>query len=109
VQFQRQARLPLRVGHLEQVDLGDRAGDIEQRVDAAECGHGLVDYRLGGGRLCEVDADDERLGAGGFHPRRRLFEMAAVPGDEDERREVARQADGRRPADALTRAGDERD
>ena len=36
VKLERQSLLPLPVGHLEQIDLRHRAGDIEQRVDPAE-------------------------------------------------------------------------
>ena len=72
-------------------------------------GQRLIDNDLGGRGLGEVDVDDQRLGAGGLHRLRRLVQMRAVPRHEDERGEVAREADGRRPADALARAGDDRD
>ena len=107
--FKRQARLPLRVGHLEEVDLRHRARDVEQRVDAPERGQGLIDHGLGGGRLGEVDIDDQRFRAGGLHRLRRVIQIGAVPGDEDQRREVAREASSRRPADPLARARDDGD
>ena len=107
--FSARPAFPLRVGHLEEVDLRHGAGDVEQRVDATECGQGLIDHGLGGGRLGEVDIDDQRFRAGGLHRLRRLIQIGPVPRDEDERREVAREADGRRPADALARAGDDGD
>ncbi len=36
---------PLLIRHLEEADLGHGAGDVEQSVDAAECGQGLVHHR----------------------------------------------------------------
>ena len=65
MQLQRQAAFPLRIGHLEQVDLRHRAGDVEQRVDAAERGQGLIDHGLCGLRLGQVGIDDQRFRAGG--------------------------------------------
>ena len=64
----------------------------------------LIDHGLGGRGLGEVDIDDQRFGAGGLHRLRRLIQIGAVARDEDERRKVAREPDGRRPADALARA-----
>ena len=109
MQLQRQAPLPLRVGHLEEVDLRHRARDIEQRVDSTERGQGLIDHGLGGRRLGEVDIDDQRFGAGGLHRLRCLIQIGAVPRDENERGEVARKANGRRPTDPLARARDDGD
>src|SRR5208337_2350013 len=64
---------------------------------------------LGSCRLGQVDIDDQRFGAGGLHRLRRLIQIGAVPGDEDERGEVTREANGRRATDALARAGDDGD
>jgi hypothetical protein len=66
VQLERQAGLPLLVCHLEQVDLRHGAGDIEQRVDSAEGLQGLIDHRLGGRRLGQIDIDDQRFRASGL-------------------------------------------
>ena len=109
MQFQREAAFPLRVGHLEQVDLRHRARDIEQRVDAAERGQGLIDHRLRGLRLGQVGIDDQRFRAGGLHRLGRLLQIGAVARDEHERREIAREADGGSLADALARARDDGD
>ena len=46
MQLQRQAAFPLRIGHLKNIDLRHRAGDIEQRIDPAEGGQDLIDHRL---------------------------------------------------------------
>ena len=107
MQLQRQAGLPLRVGHLEQVDLRHGAGDVEQGVDAAERGQRLVDHSLRRRRLGQIGIDDQRFGAGGPHRLRRLLEIGAVARDQDERGEIAREADRRRLADALAGAGDD--
>ena len=109
MQLQREAVLPLLVGHLEEIDLRHRAGDVEQRVDPAEGGQGLIDHGLRGRGLGQIGIDDQRLRAGGFHRLGRLFEMAAVARDEDQRRKVARETDGGRPTDALAGAGDDGD
>jgi hypothetical protein len=109
VQLERQARLPLSVGHLEEVDLRHCARDVEQRVDAAKCGKRLIDHSLGRGRFGEVEVENRRFGACGLHRFRGLVEMGAVPRREDESGEVAREAYGRRPADTLARTGDDGD
>ena len=109
MQLQRQAALPLLVGHLEQVDLRHGAGDVEQRVDAAEGGQGLVDHGLRSGGLREVGIDDERFRAGVLTACGRLLEIGAVARDQDQRGEIARKADGRGSADALAGAGDDGD
>jgi hypothetical protein len=36
VQFQGKPSIPLRVVHLKQINLWNRAGDIQQRIDSAE-------------------------------------------------------------------------
>ena len=46
------------VSHFEEVDLRHRARDVEQCVDAAECGQRLIDDGLGRCGLGEVDIDD---------------------------------------------------
>ena len=109
MKFQRQARLPLGVGHLEQVDLRHGAGDVEQRVDPAERGQRLIDNGLaaaGSARSMSMTSASAPAAFTAFAVSSRL---RAVPRHEDERGEVAREADGRRPADALARAGDDRD
>ena len=101
VQLECQAGLPLLVRHLEQVDLRHRAGDIEQRVDSAEGLQGLIDHRLGGRRLGQIDIDDQRFRAGGPHRFGRLLQVGTVPRDQDQRREIAGETDRRRLTDTL--------
>jgi hypothetical protein len=72
-------------------------------------GQGLIDYGLCGRSLRKINIDDERFRARGLHRFRRALEVRAVPRDQNERSEIARKANGRRPADPLARAGDDRD
>jgi hypothetical protein len=102
------SRLPLRVGHLEQIDLRHRAGDVEQRVDAAEGGQRLIDDGLRGRGSAR-----SRSMTSGFAPAAltasavsRDWRGCARPGPS--RKNRAR--DGWRwPADALAGAGDDGD
>jgi hypothetical protein len=54
MQLERQTRVPLRIGHLEQVDLLDGPRDVEKRVDSTERGLGPIDHALSGLRLGEI-------------------------------------------------------
>jgi hypothetical protein len=90
MQLERQTRVPLRIGHLEQVDLLDRPRDVEKRVDSTERGLGVIDHALSGLRLGEIAIDDEHFCACGLHRFRRASQVRAIPRDEDERREIAR-------------------
>jgi hypothetical protein len=92
----------LRVGHVEQVNLRNRAGDVEKRVDATERGESLIDRVLGSLRLREIARDHKRFRARGSDGFRSAFEVRPVPRDKNDRREIARKANGRRPANALT-------
>jgi hypothetical protein len=109
VQFERQARLPLRVGHLKQVDLRHSARYVEERVDSTERGQSLADHGLCGRGRSEIKIDHERFCPRGLHRFRRALQIRPVPRDENERGEVARKANGCRPADSLARAGNDRD
>ena len=82
---------------------------LSKRVDPAECGQGLIDHSFGGRWLGKIEIDDERFCARSLHRLRRALQVGAVPRDENERGEIARKANGRRPADALARAGDDGD
>jgi hypothetical protein len=101
VQLQRQAGLPLLVGHLEQVDLRYRAGDIEQRVDSAEGLLRSIDHRLCGRRLGQIDIEDQRFRASLPHRLGRLLQIDTVPRDQDQCREIASETDSRRSTDTL--------
>ena len=46
MQFQFHASFPLVVGHLEEIDLRHRAGNVEKRVDSAKAVKSVVDERL---------------------------------------------------------------
>jgi hypothetical protein len=98
MQLERQARLPLRVGHLEEVNLRNRAGDVEKRVDSAEQCESLIDDALRRLRLGEIALDHERFCARGHNRFRRALEVRPVPRDKNERREIARKANGCRSA-----------
>ena len=95
------------VGHLEEIDLRHRAGNVEQRVDAAECGERLIDHGLRSGGLRKIPFDDQRFSTGGFHRLGGLFQIGAVSRDKDQGRKIARKPDGRGLTDALAGPGDD--
>ena len=109
MQLEREAAFPLRVGHLEQIDLRHRARDVEKRVDAAERGQGPVGRCLRGFGLPQVGVDHLRFRVGGRDRRGRLLQTCAIPRDQDQRGEVASKADGGGSADALAGSGDDGD
>jgi hypothetical protein len=109
MQLERKTTLPLRVGHLEEIDLRHRAGDIEKGVDPPEGGKRLIDHDLSGRRLGEIEVDDERLCARGLHRFRRALQVRAVSRDENERGEITRKTNGRRSANPLACARDDGD
>ena len=102
MQLKREARIPLRVGHVEQVNLWNCARDVEQGVDATERGESLIDHILGSLRLREIAGDHERFRACGLDRFRGALELCPVSRDKNDRREIAGKANGRRPANALT-------
>lgn len=104
MQLQCQAVLPLLVRHLEEVDLGYGTRDVEQSVDAAEGSKGLIDHRLRSRRLAQVGIDDERVRSSGPDSFCRLLQVRAIAGDQSQRPEVTREADGCRLSDALAGA-----
>jgi hypothetical protein len=106
MQLQRQAVLPLRIRHLEQVDLRHGAGDVKQGVDAPEPGQGPIDDGLCSRRLGEIRVEDQRIGTGCFRRVRGLLQTGAIARHQDHGREIARQANRGRPADALAGACD---
>ena len=106
MKLQRKAALPLSVGHLEQVDLRHRAGDVEQGIDPAESRERLIDDRLRRGGIRQVGIDDQRLCAGGLHGLRRLVQIGAIARDQHELREITGKAYCGRAADALAGTGD---
>jgi hypothetical protein len=69
---------------------------------------GTVGYLTANGfSLPQVGIDHQRFRAGGPHRHGGLFQIGAVSGDQNQRGEVAREADGGRLADALAGAGDD--
>ena len=94
-----QSSPPLFVRHFEEIDLRHRAGDIEERVDAAIGVQGLIDHGLRGRALRQIRFDDQRLCASGFRRLGRLFKMAAAARDENQSRKIARETDRGRATD----------
>ena len=85
MQLERQARLPLLVRHLEEIDLGDGTGDIQQRFDSAERLQRLIDHCPRSRRLGQIEIDDQGLGSGGPHRDSRLLQIIAIPRDQGDR------------------------
>jgi predicted RNA-binding Zn ribbon-like protein len=88
MQLERQAAVPLFVGHLEHIDLRYRAGDVEQGIDPAERGQRLLDDFGCRRSLGKVEIDDQRLGPRRLHGRRRLLEILAPAGGERDRGKI---------------------
>jgi hypothetical protein len=74
---------------------------LSSAFDAAKCGQRPIDHGLRRRRLAQIGIDDQRFRAGGLHRRGRLVQMSAVPRHEDQRGEIACEADGGGPADTL--------
>jgi hypothetical protein len=97
----------LRIGHLEEVDLRDRARNIEQGIDPSEGGQSLIDHPLRGGGDGQIGIDHQHFRAGGFHRFGGLLEVGTVAGNQDQGGKVPCEADGGRLADALAGSGDD--
>lgn len=95
------------VCHLEEVDLRYRAGDVEDRIDAAEVLQCLLDRRLRRRRPAQVEIHDQRLRAIGFDLFGCLGEALQVAGDEHNRGETLRKPQRGSLTDALARACDD--
>jgi hypothetical protein len=109
VKLQLHSGSPLVVRHLEEVDLGDRAGNVEEGVDSAErFGRGFHDG-AGGFDLAEIEIKSDALSACGSDLGRGFFQGLFVSGDQDQFGEISREANGGGAADALARAGDDGD
>ena len=83
VQLQRQAVFPLRVRHLEQIDLRHGAGDVYQSVDSAKAVERALDEDLGRARLAQIERVSQGFGARGFYRSRglrRVRPLASRPG-----------------------------
>jgi hypothetical protein len=59
-------RVPLLVGHLENVESRHRAGNVDLRVNAAKAVYRRLDDRLGRRRRHQVEFDYQRRGADRF-------------------------------------------
>jgi hypothetical protein len=64
---------------------------------------------LSGSGLRQIKIDDERFRACRFHRLRRLLQIGEAPRDENERGEITRKTNGRRPANPLARSRDDGD
>ena len=67
MQLERHAVVPLRVSHIEQIDLGHRAGDVEEGIDAAEALERTVHDDVCRFGLAQIDSEHGCLSAGRSH------------------------------------------
>jgi hypothetical protein len=109
MQFERQRAIPLRLGHLEQIDLRYRARDIEQDIDLTEGRERLIGDLFGGRNFREVEIEDERLGAGCRDSRCGFVKVFPVARHKRDGGKIPGEADRGRASDALAGAGDDSD
>jgi hypothetical protein len=107
MQLQRYSTVPLCIGHLEEVDLGNRTGDVEQSVNATERGKRLVNDFLCRGGIGQVKLNNQGLGADSLDGRCGLVKLGPIARNQGDCSEVAREADGGSEADTLTGPGND--
>ena len=66
MELERDAIIPLRIGHLEQIDLWHRSGNVEQSIDSPKTAESSLDDDVGRLGLPEIDSTEQRFRAGGF-------------------------------------------
>ncbi|SDC65565.1 hypothetical protein SAMN05216337_100489 [Bradyrhizobium brasilense] len=84
MELEREAGVPLRIGHLEQIEPCHRACDIDQRVDAAEAIQRGLDDFISGIRRGEIELERQRRAAASFDLLSGLAQPLAAARDEDD-------------------------
>jgi hypothetical protein len=107
MQLERYTAFPLRVRHLEQIDLRHGASNVQQSVDSAKSVERALDESLDRARLAQIERISQGFGACGFYRGRSLAEFVLLPRGQDNSFEVACQAYGSRPTNALACARDD--
>jgi hypothetical protein len=105
VSLELHAGIPLFVGHLEQVDPRNRAGNVQQRVDTTELCQGPVDDGFGSRWRHEIQIDGERLGTIRLNLFGNLAKRSRTSCCQHDSREIPGKPDRGRPSDSGTRAG----
>ena len=108
VQLKRQTAVPLFVGHFENVDLRDRAGDVEQCIDPAKGGKRLFDHFLCRRGIGKIDIHNKGLGTGRFHGGGSLLEILASARCEHDRGKILCETDSSCSSDTLAGARNNR-
>ena len=101
--------IPLLIGHFQNVDLGNRTGDVEKCIDASETVERLCHDGVRRLRAAHVEVERQRLGATRLDIISGAIEFHAAARHEHHAREVLRQPDGCCPADPLAGSGNDRD
>jgi hypothetical protein len=79
VQLQRHAVVPLRVRHLEQINLRYRSRDIEQCIDSAKAFEYAFDQDLRRLRFPKVESPDHRFGARAPYVGGGFLQLVLIP------------------------------
>src|ERR1700689_5611910 len=106
MQLQRHAVVPLRVGHLKQIDLRHCTSDIEERIDLAKAFQRNVDDSLRRLWFPQIDREHHSLRSERANRIRCLFELDWIPRHKHNGRKIPRETNRRGAAGALTRASD---
>jgi hypothetical protein len=108
VELELHANLPLLVRHLKDIEPGDGACDIEQRVNPAKAVKRFLDDDCGGRRRHQIQLDRKRLGADRCYLVSDFAQLLAVARSQNDSRKIARQTKSRRLAYARACAGYDR-
>jgi hypothetical protein len=109
VKFEFHTGIPLFVRHLEHIEPGHSAGDVDQGVYTAKAIQRLVHYDLGGRGCRQVEFEHERFGAYRFDLLANFAQSLSAASAEDDGSEVASQPKRRGRSNILASACDDRD
>jgi hypothetical protein len=100
---------PLRIGHLEQINLRHCASNVEQHIDSAKSFERPPDNGFCRLWLTQVESKGHRFGSTGPYVGRSCFQVVLAPCHQHNAREIASEADGRGSSYPLTCTGDDGD
>jgi hypothetical protein len=102
MEFQRHACVPLRIGHVEQIDLRHIACNVEQRIDATKTFHRFRNDDLCRIVITQIQGNHQRLCAGSLYFLCCLIQFLRVSGNQHHCREILCESNGCGATDALT-------
>jgi hypothetical protein len=105
VQFQLHAGFPLLIGHLEEIDLGHGASNIQQRVDSPKALKRNVDHTFGCFDLAQVERKRYWFCSGLLDRIGNIFKRLRISRSQYDGGKIASQSDSGGTSDALAGSG----